>query len=136
MQKSNAESLFSACSEFKFIMPLIATTHVLNYAKAPTEQLQSVATDIVNGYKEIDLLKSTLVSVRENIDDYHKIWYVEASVLAGLVGTSPTMPRTCPRQTKRDNQPADNPETYYRITITSQLLDHLINYHYGLILVN
>ena len=75
-----------------------------------------------------------LVSVRENIDDYHKIG--EASVLAGLVGTSPTMPRTCPQQTKRDNQPSDNPETYYRITITSKLLNHLINYHYSLILLN
>ena len=47
--------LVSACSEFKFIMPLIATTHVLNYAKAPTKKLQSVATDIVNGYREIHI---------------------------------------------------------------------------------
>ena len=67
--------------------------------------------------------------MRENIHltIITKIWYGEASILAGLVGASPTMPRICPRQTKRDNQPADKPETYYRITATSQLLDHLNN---------
>ena len=46
--KSNAESLFSACSEFKFIMLLIVPMRVLNYAKAFTKKLQSIATDVVN----------------------------------------------------------------------------------------
>ena len=37
------------------------------------------------------------------------------------------MPRICERQMMRDNQPANDPETYYRITVTSHLFDHLIN---------
>ena len=35
--------------------------------------------------------------------------------------------RICKRQTTGDNESADSPLTYYRIALTSQLLDHLIN---------
>ena len=71
-------------------------------------------------YQEIDLLKSTVMEVRMNINEYHRSWFEEATKLAGVVDSSPAMPRICECQMMPDNQPANDPET-------SQLLDHLIN---------
>ena len=89
--------------------------------------MQSATNDTVKGYEEIDLLKATVLDVRKNTDEYHQTWYNEATALGDLVGSSPSMPRICKRQTTRDNQSANSPFTYYRIALTSQLLDHLIN---------
>ena len=50
--------------DFKFIISLVIARSVLNYAKAPTKNLQGVETDIVKGYQEIDLLKSTVMEVQ------------------------------------------------------------------------
>ena len=67
------------------------------------------------------------MEVRKNINEYHRNWFEEATKLASLIDSSPTMPRICEHQTMQDNQPPNDAETYYRITVTSQLLDHLIN---------
>ena len=82
---------------------------------------------IVKGYDEIDLLRATVLDIRKNIDEYHQTWYNEATASDDLVGSSPSMPRICKRQTTKDNQSADSPLTYHRIALTSQLLDHVIN---------
>ena len=123
----DADGLFDSCSDFKFIMSLVVTKRIRSYAKATMKKLQSSTNYNVKGYEEIDLLKATVLDARKNIDGYHQTWYNEATALGDLVGSSPSMPRICKTQTTRDNQSADSPLTYYRITLTSQLLDHLIN---------
>ena len=107
----------------KFIISLFITRNIVDYAEAPTKKLVGAETDIVKGYQEIDLLKSTVMGINK----YHRNWFEEATKLASLVDPSPTIPRICERQTMRDKQPTNDPETYYRITVTSQLVDHLIN---------
>ena len=82
--------------DFKFIIYLVITRNILNYAKAPTKKLQGVKIDIVKGYQEIDLLKSAVMEVRNNINEYHRNWFEEATKLASLVDSSKTMPRITP----------------------------------------
>ena len=45
--------------------------------------------------------------------------------LARTVNCTPSIPRTCPKQTLRENYPATDPEAYYRQALTVQFLDHL-----------
>ena len=113
----DADGLFDSCSDFKIIISLVVTKHILSYAKAATKKLQSATNNTVKGYEEINLLKATVLDIRKNIDEYHETWYNEATALGDLVGSSPSMPRICKRQTTRDNQSADSPLTYYRIAL-------------------
>ena len=42
------------------------------------------------------------------------------------VGTEPALPRRCGRQHHRENTPADTPVQYYRRTISTPFVDHLL----------
>ena len=65
-------------------------------------------------------------NVKENIDEYHSKLFDDATQLAATVDAEPKMPRTCKRQTLKENHPADTALDYYRRTITSQFLEHMI----------
>ena len=68
----DADGLFDSCSDFKFIMSLVVTEHILSYAKAAMKKLQSATNDIDKDYEEIDLLRATVSDVRKSIDEYHQ----------------------------------------------------------------
>ena len=53
-------------------------------------------------------------------------WFSEVIALSEKVGSTPTMPRTCSRQTHRDNVEAETPEEYYRVLVIPYL-DGLIS---------
>ena len=58
------------------------------------------------------------------------IWYYRfhtVEEMCNKVGTVPTMPRKCVRQTHRSNVPAETPSVYYRRSISIPLLDHLLS---------
>ena len=124
---SEANGLFSANSEFQFIICLIVVKEIFFYMKPATKKLQRTETDIVKAYSKIMDLRNTLDNnVRENIDEYHSKWFDDATQLAATVDAEPKMPRTCKRQTLKENHPADTALDYYRRMITSQFLDHMI----------
>ena len=54
------------------------------------------------------------------------LWFDDATKLAATVDAELKMPRTCKRQTLKENHPADTALDYYRRMITSQFLDHMI----------
>ena len=124
---SEANGLFPANSEFQFIICLIVVREIFFYIKPATKKLQRTETDIVKAYSEIMDLRNTFDNnVRENIDEYHSKWFNDATQLAATVDAEAKMPRTCKRQTLKENHPADTALDYYRRMITSQFLDHMI----------
>ena len=46
----DADGLFDSCSNFKFVMSLVVTKHILSYPKVAMKKLQSAMNDIVKGY--------------------------------------------------------------------------------------
>ena len=91
------------------------------------KKLQGVETDIVKGYQEIDLLNSTVWKfVRTSMNTTETGLKRQRNWQALLI-----LHQQCQEyekhQTMQDNQPPNDAETYHRITVTSQLLDHLIN---------
>ena len=63
-----------------------------------------------------------LVDFRENINDYSKMWYVQAEELAAKLNVQPSIPRRCGRQQHRSNVPASSPEEYYTRTVTVEFI--------------
>ena len=72
-----------------------------------TKQLQASDMDAVKSVSKIYLLPSMVNKLHSEIDQYHESWYQEAASLVDVVGTTPSKPRTIPRQTGRSNFPAD-----------------------------
>ena len=77
--------------------------------------LQQRSTDIVQGITLVQDVLGQLKELREELDDWNKIWFQMAVEIAEEVGTEkPSIPRMCNRQTQRLNVEADLPEVYYR----------------------
>ena len=75
---SDASRYLSAISEFKFIFTLNVVSSVLQYARPLTVELQKRDIDIASAFQMVQLLRTTLNDIRNNIDRHHNIWYMEA----------------------------------------------------------
>ena len=107
-------------------MSLVVARRGLSYVAPATTKLQPKRMEIVKAYSKIGSLKNVVMEKRRKIDETHRHWYEQAVNLAESVGTSPSTPRICSNQTMRANPPSQSTEEYYRITISSPFLDHLI----------
>ena len=123
----DASGLFYQCISFEFIMSLVVARRGLSYVAPATTKLQAKRMEIVKAYSEIGSLKNVVMEKRRKIYETHRYWYEQAFNLAKSVGTSPSTPRICSNQTMRANPPSQSREEYYRITISSPFLDHLIS---------
>ena len=118
----DASGLFYQCISFEFIMSLVVARRGLSLCSTCHNKM-----NIVKAYSEIASLKNVVMEKRRKIDETHRHWYEQAVNLAKSVGTSPLTPRICSNQTMRANPPSQSTEEYYRITVSSPLLDHLIS---------
>ena len=124
---TDASTLLLAISTTNFVSALVITSSSLNYLMALTKSLQSEAKDIVEAVSEIGNLTSVLQDLRDNVDKYHDEWFAEVEQMCTKIGTEPSLPRPCARQTHRSNIPSQTPKDYYRQTITIPLLDHMLS---------
>ena len=121
---NDANGLLSAIERFSFLLTLIVVFSVLSYIKGLTLLLQQSSLDIVQGIQLVQEVQEQLKELREQIDDWHKIWFQLAVDMAEEVGTEkPSIPRRCNR---RANVEAEIPEVYYRRSLTIPFLDHLL----------
>ena len=89
-----ANGLLHSMTNFQFIAALIITKHILVLTRPLTVKLQSRSADIMSAHVEIELTKSTLANIRENIVTIHKEWYTQAEKLAAGVSIEPAK---CPK---------------------------------------
>lgn len=113
----DARSLQLAITTTDFIAALVIANSCLKYLQALTSNLQAEAKDIICAVKEIDIVKSSLKSVRENIDDYHCQWFHTVEDICRAVEVEPSLPRRCGRQVHRSNVPVDTPSAYFKQSI-------------------
>eukprot|EP00731_Ephydatia_muelleri_P031439 Em0022g953a len=124
---SDANGLLSAIEKFSFLLALVVVYNILSYIKGLTVLLQQRSIDIVQGITLVQEVLGQLKELREELDDWNKIWFQMAVEIAEEVGTEkPSIPRMCSRQTQRSNVEADIPEVYYRRSLTAPFLDHLL----------
>ena len=124
---NDANGLLSAIEKFSFLLTLIIVFNVHSYIKGLTVLLQQRSLDFVQGIELVQDVQEQLKELREEIDDWHGIWFQSAVDIVEEVGTEkPSIPRRCNKQTQRANVEADEPEVYYRRSLTIPFLDHLM----------
>ncbi|XP_065679035.1 52 kDa repressor of the inhibitor of the protein kinase-like [Hydra vulgaris] len=124
---SKASCFLNLMTNFSFIVSLVLTIQIMDYFYAITVVLQTKAFGISQQCNEINCLKTQILDFKKNIDFYHNEWYLITLDLAKTVDVSEVKPRLCGRQVYRDNYPSDTVSDYFKYSITSPLLDHLIN---------
>ena len=84
--------------------------------------------DIVQAMEMVGDVRKQLEEIRDDVEEWHKVWFIMASDIAGEEGTEdPCIPRRCGKQIHRSNVEAETSEIYYRRTLTIPFLDHLIS---------
>lgn len=122
---SDASSLLTLISSFKFIATLVITRNIFDLTLPVTQLLQSKSIDIMNGIELVNTLKNLVMTIRNSIDFYHEKWYQQAVALASKLDIEESLPRTARRQTTRDNHPATDACEYFKRAITIPLIDHV-----------
>ena len=82
---------------------------------------------VIKSLSEINIMKRSLTTVRNLIDQYHTLLFEEASLIAENIGADVCFPRNVYTQINRSNIPATNTVDYYRRHISIPFLDHILN---------
>ncbi|XP_075037461.1 52 kDa repressor of the inhibitor of the protein kinase-like [Mixophyes fleayi] len=122
----DAKALYLSLTAFDHIISLVVVQYCMSFVKGLTVLLQSKANDIVKACSAIDGVKVTMAGIREDVENQHTVLFKKAVDLGLQFEVTPSLPRTCGRQTNRNNTSAENPEIYYRRVITIPYLDYLI----------
>ena len=94
--------------------------------KSLTVRLQSKTMDIANAFMRVQTLNATLQDLRTNINIRHQSWYDESVKLANDHHIAAEKPRCCKAQLYRENHDISDLCEYYKVTITLQFLDSII----------
>ena len=122
---ATASGLVSIYADFQFIISLVITRSILDYARSAAVKLQESQLDMFKMFTEVSHLPDAISNVRDKLDLYHSSWYEVACELASTVQSEQSKPRTCSRQMNRENPETESIEQYYRVTLSAPLLDHL-----------
>ncbi|CAC5419619.1 unnamed protein product [Mytilus coruscus] len=122
-----AKGFISCLENFEMLVSFVVTKNCLRYLKQITVSLQQRSRDILSAYTEIQTVKSCLQDMRNEPEGYFEVMMEEAKYLAERIGSEPSVPRQCKRQTLRNNTPATSLIEYYKRSVPIPLLDHLLN---------
>ena len=92
-----------------------------------TALFQVKSNGIINGFELTGSLINHMSNIRVNIDKYHDEWYSETCKLAQKINVNESVPRTCARQTARENFPAESPSHYYKLSLSIPLIDTVLS---------
>lgn len=123
--RTDAQSFFLALSRFPFIFTLVVTKEVLAYTQGLSVKLQGRYVDVVKAHREIEFVKSMVQTARNDIDSFHAQVYSTALNIARSVRVDECVPRTTGRQQHRNNVPFTSISEYFKLSLTTSLLDYL-----------
>ena len=109
-----------------FIIALEATVSVLSHTHGLSVSLQDPKLDLSEAMGSILAVTEALTRMKELPEESFRVVFEKASNTADLNGIPITVPRTCSRQSHRNNAKVSSPEEYYRLAIFVPLLDHFI----------
>ena len=122
-----AQALPTHISNLNFIVSLVIITKVFDFTHSVTALLQAKSNDIINGFELIGSLKDLMSNIRINIDKYHDESYQQACKLGQKINVNESVPRSCVRQTARENFHAESPSHYYKLSLSIPLIDTVLS---------
>lgn len=118
--------------DFDFIINLVITQKTLSFISGITTSLQKKGIDMGTVFNDVQLVIRLLEQSRKNVESFHHDCYDEACSLARNIDVDIKKPRTCRRQTLRQNapvttelSPAEQVKEYYRCNVTIPIIDEL-----------
>ena len=112
-----------------FLVSFQILVQVLQILRELTIKLQMKAVDVVQAYKMVKKVVSTLKSLRHDSISEFKTQFDEASKIGKQLHGDQfelTTPRLSTRQVHRSNPPSSTPEEYYRICLYDEFLSHVL----------
>ena len=108
-------------------MALNVCSYTLGFTKQLSSMLQGTAMDVIEAYKQIELVKTQLNSLQGNCDEVFisDIW-PKVKELAHIADIELSTPRQCRRQTKRTNVPSVTTDEYFKWAVFIPVIDHLM----------
>ena len=99
----------------------------LAFMKGLSRSLQERSLDVVRALESITLAHSSLEDCRTNVEQCNRQCFERSIKICEPLDREIKKPRTCGRQTMRDNVQAEGPEDYFRKSITVSFIDYAIN---------
>lgn len=121
-----ATVLLAALCNSDFLIGLYCLSDILSLTHSLSELLQKKALDLVKASEVIATLMTLLEERRENAEEIFRYIFKSATEMGLKIDVEIKKPRTCRRQTLRDNPEIENCEAFYRITGYIPLLDSVI----------
>lgn len=105
---------------------LIVCRKCWGYLRGITVALQSSHLDVYQAYKLVDYVLKALCTARLEGNKTYEEYYGAAVALTEKLDVPVTKPRTCGHQRYPANPEVSSVPDYFRISLTSPFLDHLI----------
>lgn len=112
-----------------FLVSFQVLVQVLQILRELTIKLQMKAVDVVQAYRMVKKVVSTLKSMRHNSTTEFRKQFTEATKIGQQLHGNQfqlTTPRLSGRQIHRNNPPSSTPEDYYRICLYDEFLSHVV----------
>ena len=95
--------------------------------KGFSRSLQERSLEVGRALKIVTLVQSSLEDCRANVEQLNRQCFERSIKICEPLDIEIKKPRTCGRQTMRDNVQVEGPEDYFRKSITVPFIDYTIN---------
>lgn len=116
----------AAIQRSEFIVALHVTSYCFSFTVDLSHSLQSSEIDISEAMDSVQVVLETFEKTRENAETIFQNMFETMQIIATTLEIEIKMPRTCSRQTQRENVATTDCETYNRVLIFVPFLDHII----------
>ena len=125
--EDSANDLLKNIMESTFLVALNVCSYTLGFTKQLSSMLQGTAIDVIEAYKQIELVKTQLNSLQGNCDEVFmcEVW-PKVKELAHIADIKLSTPHQCGRQTKRSNVPSVTTDEYFKQAVFIPVIDHLM----------
>ena len=124
---ADATSLLYSIYNFEFVVAIVIVQMCLAFMKSLSRSLQKRSLDVGRALENVSLVQSSLKDCRANVEQFNRKCYERSIKICEPLDIEIKKPRTCGRQTMRDNVQSEGPEDYFRKSIAIPFLDYTIN---------
>ena len=124
--KTEAQGLLHQIKMPQFICAFYSALYLLGYTKSLSHSLQGSTLDVIEAYRQIQLVRDQIKQVRKKSKEVFSELFAKMTAMAKVSGEKMAIPRRCGRQTLRSNVQAKTPVGYFRRAIIIPFLDNLL----------
>ena len=125
-KRENVRPVASKIQKRENVRPVAYKLQKRENVRPMASKIQKRDLDIYPTYSTIDQTRKRMITMRQEIEEGHNVWYKDVTRLVTLLGTSISAPRTprSSRQMQRANAPSTSPQEHYLHNLVIPFCDH------------